>query len=104
MAIVLRNADRKQIATAEVVRRLQKLADPKWAEGAARFGIHSKHVPGITVPQIRALAKSIGTNHLLAAELWGTEILEARILTSLIADPSQLTAEQMEDWAAGFEN
>ena len=102
MAIVLRNADRKQIT--QVVRSVKELADPKWAECAAHFGIHSKYVPGVTVPQISALAKSIGTDHLLAAQLWETEIMEARILTSLIADPSELTPEQMEQWAAGFEN
>ena len=102
MAIVLRNADRKQVT--QVVRSLQELADPKWAEGAAHFGIRSKHVLGVTGPQIRALAKSIGTDHLLAAQLWETEIMEAPTLTSLIADPSELTPEQMEQWAAGFEN
>ena len=59
---------------------------------------------GVTVPQIRALAKSIGFNYPLAAELWETEIREVRILTSLIADPSELTPEQMEQRAAGFEN
>ncbi len=77
---------------------------PKWAEGEAHFGIHSKHVPGVTVPQISALAKSIGAEHLSAPQLWEMEIMEARILTSLIADPSELTPEQMEHWAAGFEN
>ena len=102
MAILLRNADRKQVA--EVVRRLQQLADPKWVEGPARFGVRSTHMLGVTVPQIRSLAKSIGTNHLLAAELWETEIFEARVLTALIADPSQLTPEQMDQWAADFDS
>lgn len=102
MAIVLRNAHRKQIT--QVVRSLQELADPKWAEGAAHFGIRSKHMLGVTVPQIRSLAKSIGTNHLLAAELWETKIFEARVLTALIADPSQLTPEQMDQWAADFDS
>ena len=50
------------------------------------------------------MARTIGTNHNLAAELWETEILEARILASLIADPAQLTAEQMEHWACGFDS
>jgi len=104
MAIVLRHADRKQITTGDVIRQLQKLADPHYAEGAGHFGIYSKRVLGVTVPQLRSLARSIGLNHSLAAELWETEILEARILTSLLGDPAELTAEQMEHWAAGFDN
>jgi 3-methyladenine DNA glycosylase AlkD len=104
MAFVLRNADRNQINAEDVVRQLRELADPKWAEGAAHFGIRSKQVLGISVPQLRVLARTIGTDHELAAELWEAEILEARILSSLIADPALLTAEQMDYWANGFDS
>jgi 3-methyladenine DNA glycosylase AlkD len=99
MAIVLRNADRQQ-----VVRQLEDLADPKWAEGAAHFGIRAKRILGVGVPQVRAIAKKIGINHALAAELWDTEIHEARLLASLVADPSKLTADEMENWARGFDS
>jgi 3-methyladenine DNA glycosylase AlkD len=104
MAILLRNADRKREVVAEILRHLQELADPKRAEGAGRFGVRSTKMLGISVPQLRTMAKDIGVDHALAAGLWDTGILEARLLASLIGDPQKLTAEEMENWAGGFDS
>ena len=41
---------------------------------------------------------SSGSDHALAAELWASGIHEARILASMVDDPRQVTAGQMDAW------
>ncbi len=86
----------------EILDRLRSLADPKGAEGAARYGIHAPEVWGVSAPNLRRLAKEIGRDHDLAAELWRTGVHDARILATLIDDPAQVTVRQMERWAKDF--
>jgi 3-methyladenine DNA glycosylase AlkD len=53
---------------------------------------------------IKALGKTLGRNHELAAALWDTGVYEARMLTSFVADPEQLTPAQMDRWCKDFDN
>jgi 3-methyladenine DNA glycosylase AlkD len=91
-----------QSACQEILDRLRAMADPKGAEGAARYGIRAPNVWGVSAPRLRALAKEIGRNHDLAAELWRTGVHDARILATLVDDPADVTVEQMERWASDF--
>jgi 3-methyladenine DNA glycosylase AlkD len=86
----------------DVLHRLQELANPENLEGMARFGMDTEKRLGIPVPEMRKLAKEIGKNHPLAMELWKNGIPEARIVAGMIADPAQLTAEEMENWVRDF--
>jgi 3-methyladenine DNA glycosylase AlkD len=86
------------------IARLKALADPRVAAGLPRFGVHTRHALGLTAPQIRGLAREIGTDHSLALALWRTGIHEARILASLIDDPARVTETQMERWARDFDS
>jgi 3-methyladenine DNA glycosylase AlkD len=70
----------------------------------ARYGIATEHAYGVTVAELRALAKGIGRDHRLAADLWGSGVHEARILASLLDDPALVDDEQLERWAAGFDS
>jgi 3-methyladenine DNA glycosylase AlkD len=65
----------------------------------ARVGIAVDRALGVSVPQIRRIAKRTGTDHSLALELWGSGVHEARILATLVADPARITHREMERWA-----
>lgn len=91
-----------QFTCNEILDRLRSLADPKGAEGAARYGINAPNVWGVSAPKLRALAREIGRDHDLAGGLWGTGVHDARILAALIDDPAQVTVEQMEEWVLDF--
>jgi 3-methyladenine DNA glycosylase AlkD len=82
-----------------VIAELRDRADPSRKPGMARVGIDVSEALGLSVPDVRAIAKRCGTDHDLALELWSMGIHEARILATLVADPDTLTAEQMESWA-----
>lgn len=84
--------------------RLQALGDAANVAGMARFGIVSATIYGVSIPNLRALAKELGRNHPLALELWAGGSREERILAAMVADPKQLTAQRMEDWVQGLDN
>ncbi|HUX47714.1 MAG TPA: DNA alkylation repair protein, partial [Dehalococcoidia bacterium] len=82
----------------EVLDELQRRARPEQLKGMAKYGIPVEQRLGVSVPDMRKLAKEIGRDHKLALDLWKTGIAEARIVAAMIDDPTKLTEEQMEDW------
>ena len=88
----------------EIVENQRSLSDPKVVEGMARFGIIPKNAWGVSIPNLRKIAKSVGKNHHLAQELWGSGIHEAKILGSMIDDPERVTERQMERWVTDFDS
>jgi 3-methyladenine DNA glycosylase AlkD len=101
----LRNSREKEGApTASVIAALRKLGSERAREAMTRFAIVSENALGVSVPDIRALAKRIGCDHDLAGPLWGTGIHEARVLTAFIVDPARVTAAQMDRWVRDFDN
>lgn len=69
-----------------------------------RYNITTAKAFGVPVPDIRRIVKPIGTDHLLAMDLWKTGIHEARIAAALIADPLRFTRPMADRWTAGMEN
>lgn len=89
----------------EVISELRSRANPAALKGMARFGITTKRaLGGSSMPYLRWLAKRLGKDHRLAAELWASGIHEARILAGMVDDPAEVTEEQMEAWAAEFDS
>lgn len=70
----------------------------------ARYGINPHNTLGVSVPNLRAIAKEIGKDHGLAAELWASGVHEARILAAFVDDPKQVDSAQMERWVADFDS
>jgi 3-methyladenine DNA glycosylase AlkD len=87
-----------------VLAHLRKLARPGGRDGMARFGINPDRALGVRIPDLRRLARKIGTDHRLALGLWRTGVHEARILAGMIDDPSRVTERQMERWVADFDS
>ena len=89
---------------AEVLGRLRALADPARLPGMARYGIGGAETLGVTVTELRALAKELGRSHELATGLWDSGVHEARILASLVEDPAAVTERQLDQWAAALDS
>jgi 3-methyladenine DNA glycosylase AlkD len=88
----------------EIVAELRSLENRDGREGQSRFGIKVDNALGISVTTLRGMARKIGKDHRLAQKLWKTGIHEARILASLVDDPSAVTEKQMESWAKEFDS
>jgi 3-methyladenine DNA glycosylase AlkD len=94
--------DRLRPLGLETVRRLKN----RVGAGEAQFGV--------TMGNIRALAAEIKTNHELGLQLWGTGVLDARLVAILIMRPRLLSAtevdqlvqsvgvEQVADWLMSY--
>ena len=88
----------------DILTRLKSLGDPEAAEGMARYGITAEKIYGVSIPNLRKLAKEIGKKHELAIKLWEENARETRILASMIDDPNQVTEQQMEQWVQDFDS
>src|SRR5579864_5914484 len=87
-----------------VLRDLRALADPQVRAKMAYFGVWVEKAHGISVPELRRLAKKIGKNHALANQLWESGIHEAKCLAGMIGEPEKVTAAQMDRWARDFDS
>ena len=87
-----------------VLEKLKSKARPDQLKGMARFGMTVDRRLGISVPDLRVMAKELGKDHELALELWKTGIAEARMVAALIDDPKKLTEAQMEDWVKDIDS
>jgi 3-methyladenine DNA glycosylase AlkD len=90
-----------------VLRELRDRARPDKLEGMARFGIRrlgltGENRLGVSVPDLRRIAKETGKDHGLALALWGTGIPDAMILASMVDRPEDVGETQMERWARDF--
>lgn len=82
----------------EILNTLKEKARPDQLKGMAKFGMAVEERLGVSVPEMRKIAKEVGKDHKLALELWKTGIIEARIVAAMIAEHEKLTEKQMEDW------
>ena len=87
----------------DILKRLKSLSNPRAAEGMAKYGITPERAYGVSIPNLRKMAKEIGKDHEFARKLWELNIRETRILACMIDDPEIIPEEQMERWAKGFD-
>lgn len=80
------------------------MANATNVEGMARFGINPKNTLGISLYDLRPLAKTIPKNHKLALALWKTGVHETRLLAPMIDIASETTEEQLEEWVSDFDS
>jgi 3-methyladenine DNA glycosylase AlkD len=86
------------------IKLLEHNARPDQLAGMARFGINPQRRFGLSMPVMRAIAKTLGHDHELALALWRTHIPDAQIVAGMVAESAKLTSEQMNEWAASFQS
>ena len=89
---------------ASVLHWLKKHSSTATREGMARYGIPSDNASGVSVADIRRLAKQVGRDHQLALALWETGSYEARMLTPFVDEPMRVTPAQMDRWCRDFDS
>jgi 3-methyladenine DNA glycosylase AlkD len=89
---------------AAVVAELRAAADPARLDGMARVGIRTDRAIGVSVPNVRRIARRHRGDHALALALWATGIHEARLLAPMIADPGWATDAELDAWVAELDS
>lgn len=89
----------------QIITHLKSLENKENQEGMKRFAIGNDNTLGISMPILRELAKENKkepNKHSMAMELWQSNIHEAMILASMLADPKQFTPRDMDAWTSQF--
>ncbi len=89
-------------AVEDIIKVLKEKGSKDNVEGMAKFGMTPEKRLGVSVPDIRIIAKSAGKDHELALQLWQTGIAEARIVAALVDESAKITEQQMDDWVKDF--
>jgi 3-methyladenine DNA glycosylase AlkD len=88
----------------DILAELRSLGSDENRAGMARYGINVQNSFGVSIYQLRKVAKRVGTDHKLALALWATGNHEARLLACFVDDPAAVTAAQIEVWGADFDS
>ena len=59
---------------------------------------------GVKFGDLRPLARRIGTDHELATALWASGNTDARLLACMIADPTAVSEDELDDWLADIDS
>lgn len=87
----------------DILERLKSLSDAKAVEGMAKYGITPEKAYGVSIPELRRIARKVGKDHGLAQRLWESDIRETQILASMIDEPETVTEDQMGSWVKEFD-
>ncbi|MFQ5507582.1 MAG: DNA alkylation repair protein, partial [Planctomycetota bacterium] len=87
----------------EALRELEANGSARTRKTYARHGIKGKMF-GVSYAVLGKLSKKIGVDHALAEELWASGIFDARVLATMIADPSRLTRKTADAWVKDYDH
>lgn len=87
-----------------LMRRLRSLPSKSGNDNIKRFGLTGKDMLGVTVTDLRKLAKEFGTDHETAAQLWKTGVHEARLLAGMVEEVGKVSDEQADAWLQDFDS
>jgi 3-methyladenine DNA glycosylase AlkD len=87
-----------------ILAELRALGSEKHRAGMARYGINVERAFGVSIYELRKVAKRLGADHGLALALWATGNHEARLLAGFVDDPAAVTPQQMDAWAGEFDS
>jgi 3-methyladenine DNA glycosylase AlkD len=88
----------------DILAQLERRGTRKNVDGMARYAITAPKVFGVSVGDLRDIAKKTGRDHDLAMELWDSGWYEARMLAAFVDDPKLVTPAQMDRQAKQFDN
>lgn len=91
------------MSSKQVLEELKELGTAQNRKVYRRHGI-GEDMYGVSYANLGKLAKRIKTDHELATALWGSGVHDARVLATMIADPEQMTAAQVDGWVKDLEN
>jgi 3-methyladenine DNA glycosylase AlkD len=65
----------------------------------ARHGMAADRVYGVSVADLKLIAKTIKRQQSLVLELYASGIMDAMYLAGMVADGAQMTRKQLDEWA-----
>lgn len=89
---------------ASIMAELKKKGKESTRKIYARHGMVTQNMYGVSVADLKIIAKTIKGQQALACELYVTANMDAMYLAGMVADGSQMTPKQLNAWAEGAAN
>jgi 3-methyladenine DNA glycosylase AlkD len=90
-------------SVASVMAQLKSKGKESTRKIYARHGMREDLVLGVSVADLKVIAKSIKGQQELACSLYATGIMDAMYLAGMVANGVQMTKAQLTEWAEGAE-
>jgi 3-methyladenine DNA glycosylase AlkD len=87
--------------TATVMDELKARGNEKTRVIYARHGMDARRVLGVSVADLKGIAKTIKGQQALALELYATGIMDAMYLAGMVASGAKMTRAQLTNWVKG---
>jgi hypothetical protein len=88
----------------QILMHVQQFRNGEIADIQKKHGILYKTNLGVSLVDLREIAKKLEPSHLLALKLWNRQWRETMILATLLDEPDKVTEQQMDYWTRSFEN
>jgi 3-methyladenine DNA glycosylase AlkD len=89
---------------ASILAELKKKGKEQTRKTYARHGMAADRTFGVSVADLKLIAKTIKGQQALASELYETGVMDAMYLAGMVADGSQMSRQQLNAWAEGAAN
>jgi 3-methyladenine DNA glycosylase AlkD len=86
---------------ATVMAELKKKGSEKTRKIYARHGMATREMFGVSIADLKPIAKKLKGQQALACALYETGNVDAMYLAGMVADGAQMTEKQLNDWAEG---
>jgi len=86
-------------SVATIMAQLKKRGSEKTRKIYARHGMAAQNMFGVSMADLKVIAKSIKGQQELACELYATGNLDAMYLAGMVADGSKMGGKQLNEWA-----
>ena len=87
-----------------ILAELKKKGTEKTRKIYSRHGMVTDNMYGVSVADLKAIAKTIKGQQALACELYKTGNMDAMYLAGMVADGSKMTPKELTAWAEGAAN
>ena len=82
-----------------IMAELKKKGSEKTRKTYARHGMATERMFGVSIADLKVIAKTIKGQQALACQLYETGNLDAMYLAGLVADGSQMSTKKLNEWA-----
>ena len=87
----------------EAIQQLHEMGTAQNRKVYARHGVR-ENMFGVSYANLNKLAKAARKDHSLALELWATGNHDARVLATMVADPSRAYESLLDEWLADLDS
>jgi len=87
----------------DALKQLEEVGTPQNRKIYGRHGVQGP-LFGVSFAHLKRLAKETGKDHRLAEALWASGNHDARVLSTMIADPAKATARGLDEWSRDLDN